>query len=77
MGKSLRELRKESNLATNVILYEMNIQSATLYAWERGDRLIPINRLYHLLKLYNQPIETFDFDQLIERHEGRKVVVND
>ena len=74
MSNPLRTIRKNSPLETNDILIAMDIQSSTLYSWETGNRLIPINQLYKLLELYNYPIEHFDFKQLIELYELKKQV---
>ena len=74
MGKSLREIRKESGMRTNEIAYKMDIQASTLYSWENGVRLIPVDKLNTLLKLYNYPIQDFDFDELVESHKKREQV---
>lgn len=74
MNKTLRQLRNDSLLKTNEILYHMNIQSSTLYSWESGARLIPIDKLYQLLKLYDCPIKDFDFDGLIQTHKDKEQV---
>ena len=74
MEHTLRELRKSSDLKANEIAYRMGIQSSTLYSWENGDRLIPINKLISLLELYNYPINDFNFDKLVEQYETKKQV---
>lgn len=71
-NKSLKDIRKDSGLKTNEILYKMDIQSSTLYSWENGQRLIPIDQLIPLLELYEYPVHTFDFNQLIETHKKIK-----
>ena len=74
MTNTLRELRKASGLTVNQIVVELNIQNSTLYMWESGDRLIPVDQLNRLLKLYQYPINDFDFDDLIQTHELKKQV---
>lgn len=76
MGKTLRELRKDSKLKTNKITYELGIQSSTLYSWENAVRLIPLNQLDRLLKLYGVSINEFDFETLLKQFEDRKKQVN-
>lgn len=71
MSKSLRDIRKDSGIPTNEIVYKMAIQSSTLYSWESGVRLIPIDKLTSLLKLYNYPIQDFDFDELVQTHKNK------
>lgn len=74
MESSLRKLRKRSKLNINEIVLALDINISTLYSWENGDRLIPIDKLNRLLNLYNHPINEFDFDNLIQIHEDKKRV---
>ncbi len=74
MKISLRDLRKESNLKTSDIISELDIQPSTLYSWENGQRLIPINQLHKLLTLYQYPISDFDFEHLIQIYEEKNRV---
>ena len=74
MGKSLREIRKQSGMKINEIAFNMDIHSSILYSWENGVRLIPVDKLNALLKLYNYPIQDFDFDELVESHKKREQV---
>lgn len=73
---TLRDIRKNSSLSTNIIILEMDIQVSTLYSWENGDRLIPINQLHRLLEIYQYPIAQFNFDELIKQYESKKLRVN-
>ncbi len=72
MKYNLKELRQESNLTVKVIIEELNVTKATLYAWENGTTQIPLLQLKALLSLYGANINDLNWDQIFEQLETKR-----
>ena len=75
---SLRECRQLSLISSDEVASHMGISRQTLYYWENGNRLIPLNQIIKLADLYDIPLNHIDLRHIAQTYEtlNRKAVNN-
>lgn len=59
--KKLRNRRNELNMSTEFVAEKLNCSTATILAYERGDRIPPLERIKPIAELYGMSVEELFF----------------
>lgn len=72
---NLKELRALSMKSTNAVAAHLSVKRQTIYNWEKGIVLIPLNQLRKIIHYYGFTWIDVDFDRIINESDiGKKEV---